>query len=70
MAQINPFFKEEGRGGGAEQPSDYLDWAVQGVNVCSRTEYLDGPEGTEAHITLVFTPQTFRKVLKDGLKAL
>ena len=67
MAQINPFFgtrKEEG--GGAEQLRDFLDWAVvtHRINVASQTEYVDGAEGPEAHVTYVFTPQTFRALMK------
>jgi Ca2+-binding EF-hand superfamily protein len=69
LAQINPFFgTRKDRGGGAEQLIDWLDWAVvtHNINVASKTEDLDGAEGAEAHVTRVFTPQTFRALLKHG----
>ena len=69
MAQINPFFgTPKDKGGGAEQLIDWLDWAVvtHKINVASKTEDWEGAEGAEAHLTRVFTPQTFRALLKHG----
>jgi len=47
---------------------DWLDWAVvtHKINVANKTEELDGADGLEAHVTRVFTPQTFRALLKHG----
>jgi hypothetical protein len=66
--QINPFFGAKGHNSGAEQLIDWLDWAVvtHKINVANKTEELDGADGPEAHVTRVFTPQTFRALLKHG----
>jgi len=68
LSQINAFFGTKGHGGGAEQLIDWLDWAVitHKINVANKTEELDGADGLEAHVTRVFTPQTFRALLKHG----
>ena len=68
LSQINPFFGSKGHGGGAEQLIDWLDWAVvtHKINVANKTEEVDGADGPEAHVTRVFTPQTFRALLKHG----
>jgi len=68
LAQINAFFGTKGNNGGAEQLIDWLDWAVvtHKINVASKTEELEGADGPEAHVTRVFTPQTFRALLKHG----
>jgi hypothetical protein len=68
LAQINPYFGNKGHGSGAEQLIDWLDWAVvtHKINVANKTEEMDGVDGPEAHVTRVFTPQTFRALLKHG----
>ena len=69
MVQINPFFgSRKDKGGGAEHLIDWLDWAVvtHKINVATKTEDLEGADGSEAHMTRVFTPQTFRALLKHG----
>jgi hypothetical protein len=68
IPQINAFFGTKGHNGGAEQLIDWLDWAVvtHKINVASKTEELEGADGPEAHVTRVFTPQTFRALLKHG----
>ena len=82
--QINPYFGTKGPGGGAEQLIDWLDWAIvthdikqkaasTGYTVPeypkSKTEVVEGPDGgQEVHVTRVFSPQTFRALLKEGSK--
>ena len=69
--QINPYFGTKGHAGGAEQLIDWLDWAIVTHNIQqkmeSKTEVVEGPDGgQEVHVTRVFSPQTFRALLKHG----
>jgi hypothetical protein len=68
LSQVNSYFGTPGSAGGAEALIEWLDWAVEfhKIKVTTKNEEIEGADGTEINETRVFTPQTFRQLLKLG----
>jgi len=65
LVEINPSFFAR-NAAGAEQLIEWLDWAVVTFKISVASQAEPSPYGT--HLTRVFTPQTFRTLLRHGTR--